>query len=539
MFNLESDGWLPTLRRSGAHGNEPMRSVLLESHLVADLALPAATLWPAVFRQVLLPVVVDALGFPRSRDQWQEWFGQGRFNDQQRDKIASYLDRHTAAFELFDISRPFAQVGGLESTNGETKPVTILMPTIATGNNVPLFTPIALHDEVALSPDQAALWLLHTHCWDTAAIKTGAAGDPKVKAGKTTGNHTGTLGQLGVIIPRGATLFETLILNMPIAPDGAPAEDKPQWRTDDAAGPQWQIRPARGTLDLLTWQSRRIRLIPEQTPDGVRVRRVIVSAGDRLESTPEYEPHTAWNYTTKPKRGQAQWRPRRHQAGTTAWQGMTALLSQSLPADGESVVTSLLLRQIADLAAVEALAPDTPLCLDTVGIEYGTQSAVVEDIIADSLPLPLAALIADDRIREYVLDAAQQAQSLADAINRLSADLRRAEGAEPLPWNKGQRPGITVLYALDDVMRRFLRGIQRSADDDALLEAGMCAWEASAKQHARQIASQLLAAASPATFTGRTVKVPGRTNTRTYRASTARRDFNRRLNEVLPRAAGN
>ncbi|CAM4212752.1 type I-E CRISPR-associated protein Cse1/CasA [Nocardiopsis rhodophaea] len=540
MHNLVKDRWIPLKLRSGGVEEVSLRKALLESELFADAVFPAPTLLPAVLRQVLLPVIIDAVGRPRSSEEWKCLFEAGCFTEEQKAKISAYLDGHVQRFDLFSEQRPFAQVSGLAPANGETRTAALLIPSIASGNNVPLFSSVTEGDPVALRPAEAAWWLLHAHCWDTAAIKTGADGDGAVSKGKTTGNPTGPLGQLGVIVPLGTTLYETLLLNLPPCETSKQQGDRPQWRSGedgggktDAASPQWGTRPELGLLDLLTWQSRRIRLIPEDTPDGIRVTRVVLCAGDRLSRIPQIEPHTAWNWTARPRKGQHQWRPRRHRQGRAIWQGLEALLAVNLPTEGDhgaeyTEVTSVLLRGIGELQVDGALPAGYPLRVAAVGMVYGNQSAVVENVIADCLPLPQSALVADDATREMVRDVAEQADALARAIDRLHADLRRASGGDPLPWDKGNHAGETLLHALDPLVRRMLAGIQRHADDDEQLEAGMAAWEAAVWEIAEQHAQRLLAAASPTTFAGREV------DKRIYNGATAAQSFRAALYTILP-----
>ncbi|GAA3208958.1 hypothetical protein GCM10020256_05870 [Streptomyces thermocoprophilus] len=347
------------------------------------------------------------------------------------------------------------------------------------------------------------------HCWDTASIKTGAEGDPQAKNGKTTGNPTGPLGQLGVVVPTGATLYDTLLLNTPVLPDGLEAGDRPQWAWDERpaslgckspAAPAWSERPATGLLDLLTFQARRVRLFTRETEQGVRVHRVIVSAGDRLAWTPSYEPHTAWQYTTKPKKNQPHQRSRRHTSGRAAWQGLNTLLALNLPEQGEGPYTSLLFRQIGDLRADHVLSQQYPLGAETSGLEYGTQSAVVENAIGDDLPLPVNALLAQDKwLRQVLLECVDQADKVARALDALNDDLRRAAGGDPLPRDKGSRPSARFLHSLDQTVRRFLIGLRTVGDDDDdLLERARLAWEQSVQIAADREADQLLAAAPTA-----------------------------------------
>lgn len=531
MFNLLEEAWLPVRHRDGGSTRVSLRTALLQAHEVRGLSLEVPTLLPAVLRQTLLPLMAGALGAPGSAEEWGKRYAAGRFTREQRTEIENYVTKWRGHFGLFDAERPFAQVGGLESLSGETKPVTLLIPSVATGNNVPMFTAVTEAHAFSLPPQEAALWLVHAQCWDTAAIKTGAKGDEQAAKGKTTGNPTGPLGQFGVIVPEGATLYETLLLNTPVVPDGLPAGDRPQWESPSPAGSGWRSRPARGLLDAWTWQSRSIRLIPQESDQGVAVSRVVVCAGDRLTSVrPEYEWHTAWTYTAKPKKGQAPVRPRRHRSAEHAWQGLGALLALGRgPEDGDGPRASGLLEQLAMLEEAGHLPPALPLRVRTCGVVYGNQSAIVEDVLADSLPLPTAALAADSRTQRAVLDAAEQADRVGQALNRLSADLRRAEGSDPLPWDKGQRPAVAFLQATDDPMRRLLRGLQAEADDEDRIEQGMQAWEQILYHLAWNAADHLLAAASPVTFVGRTK------DGHTYRAAKARAGFAGALRRVLTR----
>ncbi|MFB7511455.1 type I-E CRISPR-associated protein Cse1/CasA, partial [Streptomyces broussonetiae] len=419
---------------------------------------------------------------------------QGGFSAEEKEKLLDYLGpRYGDRFELFS-SRPFAQVAGLTALNGETKPSTLLVPSVASGNNVPLFSALSEADHLDLTPAQAALWLMHAHCWDTAAIKTGAVGDGQAKNGKTTGNPTGPLGQFGVIVPTGGTLYETLLLNTPVLPDGLAAGDRPQWAWDERpascaatspAGPEWSVRPAGGLLDLLTFPSRRIRLIPAETEQGLRVRQVVVCAGDRLALTPGEEPHTAWMHLAKPKAGRPARRPRRHASGRAAWQGLGALLALALPQDGDGPYTSVLLRQTGQLFADRYLPADFALGVETCGLEYGNQSAVVENAIADSLPLPVASLLAaDEWLRQPILDCVDQADRVGRVLDGLHGDLRRACGGEPLPRDKGERPSARFLHAVDGRMRRLLAGLRTIGDDYDTLERAQQAWEVTLRRAA-------------------------------------------------------
>jgi CRISPR system Cascade subunit CasA len=518
-FNLGDELWIPVLS-GGQRVDVSIAEAIVRAHELDGLALDEPLQAAAILRQVLLPMLWSAIGVPRSEAEWATRWQGGRFDEA---KVRTYLSEHADRLDLFHPSQPFAQVGGLRTVNNETKPVSLLLPAAATGNNVPLYSARTEADPPPLTPAEAARALLATHCWDTAAIKSGAADDPKVNSGKTTGNPTGPLGALGIVIPIGQTLFETLMLNTPILRQGLAGKDRPQW--NEVANPAWRARSALGLLDLLTWQSRRIRLFPETDERGrTVVRRVVVAAGDRLTPLPEIEPHTAWRRVDKPRPGDPPRRPIRHQPGRALWRGMTALLA-TRPEHEQAVTAPVLLGQIADLQAEDNLPVDLPMQVLAVGVLYGNQSAVVEDVLIDTIPLPIAALSPDSQVRRLLLDVVDQAERLRDAANGLSDDLRQAAGGEKLPWDKGLRLGEILVNEFTPVVRRMLGGLQREPGrvDDA--ESG---WKNVARRLAVEVAEPELAAAPPTAFLGRQV-----TDRYAHRLSTAEVRYRGKIHSIL------
>jgi len=519
-FSLIRDPWVP-LTSGGRRVEVSLLDALTRAHEFDGLALDEPLQCVALLRQVLLPVVWDALGLPRDEEEWAARWDAERLDV---DRLDGYLTEHAERFELFHPTQPFGQVAGLRTDKDETKPVSLMLPSVATGNNVPLFAARTEAEPPALSPARAARALLAVHCWDTAAIKSGAVGDPQVRAGKTTGNPTGPVGQLGVIVPMGRTLAETLLLNTPIVRQGLRPGDRPQWRAEPAS-PKWVSRPAKGLLDLLTWQSRRIRLVPSVDDGGApAVRQVVLAAGDRLDQTPLFEPHTAWKQVDKPKAGQPPRRSVRHQPGRSAWRGMSGLLATHQQTE-ERVSSSLLLAQVAVLRGEDIVPPDLPLQVLTVGVAYGNQSAVVEDMMVDVIPLPVAALATDGQVRGLLLDVVAQADGLREAANHLGDDLRRATGGEKMPWDKGQRLGDALVHEFTPVIRRLLAGLQRQPDLGDQAEA---AWRQTARRLAMDAAEPVLAAAPPEAFLGRqeSEKV-------VFRLSVAEARFRSAVNRIL------
>ena len=501
-FDLTREPWVPVLV-AGAPTSLSLRQLVERPDDVdaLDLADPLAAV--AVLRQVLVPLWLDALGLPTDMYDWARRWDDPRGGTS---RLLDYLDEHADRFDLLHPVAPFAQVAGLHTSKNETKPVSLLLPDAATGNNVPLFSARTDADPPALSLAAATRALLVAHCFDTAAIKSGAVGDPQVSAGKTTGNPTGPTGQLGLLIPTGNDLFTTLMLNQPYA-----AQENldlvagtPQWRRP-VADATWEQRSPDGLLDLITWQSRRIRLVPsvpDHEKDDVVIRQVVLSAGDRLGPAPVFELHTGWKQNPKPKAGEPAQRPRRHSAGRAPWRGMQALLATRLAtAAGET--SSLLIRQLALLQVEDLVPPELSVQLLVVQVVYGNQSAVVEDVVVDTLPLPVSALPAESPVRELLVTIAAQAGDLQKAANRLGDSVRESAGGDRIPWDRSQRIGDTLVQGLTPVVRRLLAGLQR---EPGASQAARAAWLTVARRRALDAVEPVLNAAPAASFAGRTKK---------------------------------
>lgn len=499
-FDLVHERWIPLTVPDGSV-EVSLHDALVNAHEYTGLDTCDPLQAVAVFRHVLLAVYLDAFGVPRTVEEWEARWQAGRLDP---DVVGGYLERHRSRFDLFDESAPFGQVGGLQTLNGETKPASFLVPAIATGNSVPLFSCRTDATPPAMTAAAAARAVLSAQCWDTAAIKPGAVADPAAKAGKTTGNPTGPLGQLGVVIPLGRTLAQTLLLNTPTMAQGLATGDAPTWRRPQL-GSAWQTRAATGLLDLLTFPARRVRLLPDAPAASagdvapVTVSKVVLTAGDRLHGTPEIEPHTQWRLEKKPKPGEPPRRPMRHQPGRAAWRGLSSLLATSPGPDAEQG-SSLLLAQLADLRAQNALPPTLPLDVLVVGVAYGNQSAVVEDVISDRVPLPIAALDPDGPVRELVDRVVTDAETLRTAANLLGDDLRRASGGEPLAWDKSLRLGEGLLHLLAPTVHRLLTGLQRQPE---LVAAAETAWALTARRAALDAAEDVIATQAPTAFLGR------------------------------------
>lgn len=511
-FNLAHDPWIPV---QGVHGADvlSLRDLVGRAHELVGIAeaRPLAAVMIVRYCAALIQRVFEVA----DADEFERLWNGGGFES---DLIDDYLGQHRDRFELFG-DHPFMQVAGLRSTSGAVRAASTLRLSQSSGNNVPLFDALTDGDEIVLSFAEAALCLVEVLGWDTAAIKTGAVGDPAVKGGKTAGNPTGPVGQLGVVLPIGRNVFETLMLSLPLG--GRAEGDVPNWEIDGT--PSWQVRQPRGVLDLLTWRSRAIRLVP--TDDGAGVGGVVIAAGDRLQFVPEMEPHTRWRQTERDK---VAVRPIRWRPGQAAWRGLQSLLAVNRADDS---LTATVLQQLGDFRQSDVVPDDYPLNLYCVGVSYGNMSAVIEDVFVDSLPLPMVALRADgeDAARLALVDLVERAERIRRALNDLENNIRVAAGGDKHDWDKGGHLGDETMPMFAQPTEGLLTQLQRHPGER---EAALLAWDEQVAEFSWARANEALDGAPISAFAGRKVS-----NERMLRLADAEAFFRKALREALPNLA--
>lgn len=174
------------------------------------------------------------------------------------------------------------QVAGLHTATGATSGLSKLIAEVPDG--APYFTTRAGDGLSHVGPAEAARWVVHCQAFDPSGIKSGAVGDPRVKGGKGYPIGVGWCGNLGLVIAEGRDLAETLLLNL-VLDHPSTAEDVPVWEREEpltaAVDPVLATRGrSHGPVELLVWQSRRIRLIPRD--DGNVVDALVWDVDDAL-----------------------------------------------------------------------------------------------------------------------------------------------------------------------------------------------------------------------------------------------------------------
>jgi CRISPR system Cascade subunit CasA len=525
-FNLLDEPWLLVRGLDGGVHELSIVDTLQRADRLAGLAGDVPTQVFALTR-MLLAVLHRALRGPATVDEWEALWRAEQLPEQE---IAVYLEAHRERFDLFHPIAPFMQVAGLRTAKGEVSELNKLIADVPNGH--PFFT-TRQGGDISLSYAEAARWLVHCQAFDPSGIKSGALGDDRVKSGKGYPIGVAWSGLLGGILPEGRTLRETLLLNLIPHDFGGRTRDRavdlPVWERKPfgaAEQPSNDLIPP-GPVTLFTWQSRRVRL----HADHGRVNAVLICNGDRL--TPQNmhttETHTGWRRSEpqeKKHRVPLVYMPLEHSVERVIWRGLEAMLpgaSRGQGAEAAPRVSATVTEWLSLLSTERLVEPTYPVRMRTVGMTYGSNSSVTEEIVDDALSIQ-AVLITQDaaELKGAAVSSVQAAEHAARALGFLAANLTRAAGGDP--DGPRARAVESAYAALDPMFRTWLAELGPGVDPiDCQVE-----WHRSADTAIRRLGGDLVAAASPASWVGRTH------SDRLYTTAHADSWFRKELRVALP-----
>lgn len=508
-FDLTDSPWLPCRERDGTTTELGIRDALARAHELTGLSGDIPTQTFALTR-LLLAVLHGALAGPRDVDEWE---GLWQADKLPNDLIDAYLEKYRDRFDLVHSDSPFLQVADLHTSKGTTSELTSLIADVPNGH--PVFT-TRQGPNLTLSYAEAARWLVHCQAFDPSGIRSGVVGDDRAKNGKSYPIGVAWSGLLGGVLLEGTTLRETLLLNLIARDFGDYARDRftdrPVWERPAATAAEEVLggRPPTGPIDLYVWQSRRIRLIAESE----KVARVLISNGDKLtpQNMWQHEPHTAWRRSEaqekKPGVSGLVYMPREHDPERAIWRGLSSLLpgkSSRQGADGARYLSPGVVEWLSYLSNQGCLPRDHRVHLRAIGMTYGSNSSVIDDVVNDTIAL--RALLARQDATElagFVSACVDSAEATARAVGGLAGDLVAAAGGD----GSGARSReMERTYAdLDRPFRTWLLEIRPSPDGtDPDTDPLRTSWHQTARGIAAQAARDLLSDISPACWEGRRV----------------------------------
>jgi CRISPR system Cascade subunit CasA len=531
-FNLIHERWIPcTAAHDGAPLELSLAEVLERAHEIGEIA-DSSPLVTAALHRLLLALLHRNFG-PADEPEWQALWNRRRFDSQPLDP---YFQRWQERLDLFHPDRPFYQCGSLDFAY--EVPVSKLAHEFASGNNPTLFDHTTEETGTVLSPAQAARCLVAHQAFAVGGRITFAKGeDPKFDGSA----DSAPLVKGAVALVKGTNLFETLLLNLHRysreneEPFTISADDAPAWERNRETGPD--DRFPTGYVDLLTWQSRRIRLHPERGQAGnTVVRKVVIMKGNQFPdgwSRHGRETMLAFRKALKPAKGMDPWPAIAFQEDRVVWRDSLALF-QSVE---EQQARPKSIDWLNEVVASGIL--DRSLTLSTELFGLCSYRATVLFWRHERLPLPLAYL-SEPRLIEKLRLALQQAEEVASGLQAATYELGKlllaAESdrpGAPQPDKKNVRalldsmsPARVYWSRLEVLFARFL--VDLAADvtqrDDGSPEYGNVAlptWELALRRTSARALAELTRSLDSS---ARSLKA----------AAMAERSFYRRLAHTLP-----
>ena len=463
-FNLIDTPWILVQDTVGIERTVSISELFAEASRLRSIGGDVPIQAFAITR-VLLAIVRRAIDWgSKPVERWAEIWQVGAFP---ADEISAYLRSVRDRFDLLHPEQPFYQVADLATAKNEFRPLELILADVPTGEKY--FTTRAGKGTESLSLAEAARCLVYCHAYDISGIKSADARDPRGKGGKGYPIGVGWCAQLGGVVFEGADLFQTLMLNTVLrGPDGEGPrrEDVPVWeRTHPDYRQRDTITPT-GPCDLLTWQSRRIRLIVS----GERVTKVLVANGDPIESYNRFnsEYMTEWRYSeiqTK-KFGENRYFPRQWVAERALWRGIEGLTGDidDTVVERQRVKTSGTAHWISHLLNEDVLDGNEFIRPHAFGQTYINQASVIESSVDDSVLMPLALLSRNSEARSVAVAAVDSAAEAVRALGALARRLAQAAGGEGT--GPQQAAESAAYFALDHEYREWLRKLGDEFDDD-------------------------------------------------------------------------
>ncbi len=247
-YNLLDEKWIPCVLNNKEQKEMNLMEVLIKSNKIKEIFDPSPLVTVSLYRLAL--AILYRVYSINEYDNWKKmWINVWKDGVFQEDKLNNYLGKWHHRFYLFDNKRPFYQYPKIE---GNESPADRLALEAACGNNPTLFS----HNNENLNDG---------FDFGTAARNLIAHQSFSIGFGKSSPFYLkdSPLIRGVLVLVKGNSLFETLMLNFAEPFKMNPKKDKPIWEEPDLPEPKENQMPD-GYIQYLTWMSRRILLVPSE-----------------------------------------------------------------------------------------------------------------------------------------------------------------------------------------------------------------------------------------------------------------------------------
>ncbi|WP_019064971.1 type I-E CRISPR-associated protein Cse1/CasA [Streptomyces prunicolor] len=477
-FNLFTEPWLPVVCLDGSRQEIGLAEALSNAGAYRRLAGTTPTMTAALHRVLL--ALAHRVYRPLNAARWVELWQAQADGGLPQAELANYRDEYGERFELFHPHTPFFQCPALNNAPATTAK---LVAYRATGSNRTLFDHTTADQRPLLQPAEAARWLVTTQAYDTSGTK---------QPYRTERSAEGGLGnRFGCVVVEGATLHETLLLNMQLyspeveLPVRTTAQDRPVWEATQPPDPEPDARPPLGWTDLLTWPSRRILLSTSDKAGATLVDGVVLTPGTQMEGNlVDLEAMAAFRRPWLKGNKQGNFKPVSLDELRGVWRHSQELLLSSdprwwntwrgrmratgpLPAQEPQRQRPAALDHIAELVEDGLIAEDTVYTLRIFGQQLGDQGGDTYAWYEEAVPAPVALLRAESARVGYIIGYAvslasdlgaglklMERQYSADFHSELTKDQeKKLTDLEILYWPRLTAPFATFLRELGEAVR--------------------------------------------------------------------------------------
>ncbi len=411
--------------------------------------------------------------------RWEAIWKMGQFPEE---LIKNYFAQWEDRFWLFDPEYPFYQVPGIDGTKNPAKKMNGAL--VESSNKIQLFSMRSGREKEELSYDEAARWLIYLQSFGDTASKNPS---PKLC----------WVGGLGVVMAKGGSLFETLMLNLTFLKDGMKPwkEAKPAWERSKPVSEKLKEIPLPDNQpELLTMQCRRVMLLRK---DHV-VTGFMEAAGEYIEKESAFsEQMTFWETKKKAKNVEGYY-PKPHEGSKQMWRDFSVLLGEGSKKPG-------IVSWIEKLQTTRKLPKNRLVSFQILRVEYGSMCCGVTDESADAIQFHASLLDELGRVwQRRIADEIQRCDQLADAVGKLASSLDKASGGDG-DKEISSAAKEQAYYRLDVPFRQWLLKV----DPEQNLESQNLyrkEWRQISENIIRNLGQELVDQAGVAAVVGRTVK---------------------------------
>lgn len=467
-FNLIEKPWIPCLMLETNETEDlSLFDTLTKAHKIKEITDNSPLVVVSLHR-LLLAILHRNFG-PKTFEIWKELWRKGYWD---AEKLKEYFDEYENRFNLFDSERPFYQypeVKKADGVNADIAPFELLMQEKASGNNATLFDHSFVANSQVFPPNIAARYLIARQAYSFA----GGVGFPF-----NLGNSTLVAGFSTFAI--GNNLFETLALNLVRYPhedtfiyetDEDEEPDMPFWERknlDQAIKRDKNGTMARGYLDYLTWQSRRIKLISNEDLQVVKScqHQQNFKLSDDFKS---FDPFKVYVKSTN-KKNKKGYKPIDFQENKSLWRDSHTLFRQANSIKGRSSLFSHL-ATIGKFIADGEIDGEKKYSFAIFGLI--NDQASVSQWFQERLPLPLELLRDEELLNKFetaINFAEGIGECLRQSLNKLAYELLpniagrdRGEKSREIAKNF---LGLSVFWSrLEVAFKNFIVNLPRKKDE--------------------------------------------------------------------------